>query len=133
MGSGSSAVLVALLSTLTAVAATLVTSWAARPKVKAEAGAAETAGQVSMSTDAREWVKEFRDAASAAEERASAAVARATAAEDRTEQLEDRMREVERKFDIAVGYIRTLQRDFAQTTGTTPHPPPLELIPPLSA
>lgn len=109
-----------------------------RPKISAEANAANATGQTSMSADAREWAEDFREEAreareranaaevrsATAEERALAASKRASASEDRLDALEDLMIQVVRHVGVLNAQIVEL--------GGHPTPPPANLIPPLS-
>lgn len=128
----SSTVIAVLGSTTAAIGVSLITNLVSRPKVKAEAGVADANAQVAISTDARGWATEFRDSAAKAEARAQKAEERADEADGRASAVEARMDALDHRFDLAIGYIRTLQREVAQATGHNPPPPPVELIPPLS-
>lgn len=117
-------ILTVMLGIIAAVGASLVTGLVSRPKMKAEAGAAETGGQVNISGDARAWAQQFAD-------QAAAAGLRADAAERKADAIGDRLDDVEDKMDHFANYCRTLQREIISLGGHPP-PPPAELIPPLT-
>lgn len=96
--------------------ASVITGILARPKTRAEAGATAAVGEVAISGDAREWARQFAEQAAAANTRAQAA--------------EDRCDAIEHRLDVAIAYIRQLQREVVAVGGHPPVPPP-ELIPPL--
>ena len=123
MSPESSAIIAVAVAILSAIG-TLVNALLSRPKMSAEAKAADTGGEVAISGDAREWVREFRQDARLANEQATAAAERAKAAEERIDELEDKM-------DLLVDYARTLQVAIVDLGGHPPNPPE-DLIPPLS-
>lgn len=84
-------ILTAVGTVLLGVITSVIAALNLRPKVKAEAKAANTGGDVAVSTDAREWVREFRADAQEARERATRAEQRAEDAERRLDDLEDRV------------------------------------------
>ena len=108
-------ILTAVLTVVGGIVASIIAAFNIRPKVKAEASAATTGGDVAVSTDAREWVREFRADAQEARQRA-------TSAEKRAEEAEDRIDALERRFDAL---IKSLMEHRSALSVFTPDLPPL--------
>lgn len=108
-----------IVAVIAACGAALVTGLVTRPKLRAEAGAAEAGGQVAISGDAREWAREFALRATAADQRASQAEAKVADVERRCDELDD-------KFRALVIYTQRLQREVVHLGGH-PIPPPVIL------
>ena len=115
----SSAVVIAFLSIFGGAGASLIAGWLARPKTRAEADQVQTAAEVSVSQEAREWARDFGARADRAEQRAEHAEQRADDAEERVDELEAVLIE-------CYGYVRSL-REVIRQSGKTPPPLPLRL------
>lgn len=105
-----------IVAVVAACGAAMVTGLLTRPKVKAEAGAAEAGGQVAISGDAREWAREFALRATAADQRAQNAEAKVADVERRCDELDD-------KFRALVVYTQQLQGEVVRLGGHPPKPP----------
>lgn len=122
--------IVAVLGVLGGVGGGIVAGWFTRPKVNAEARAADATGQVSISGSALEWTRVFAERADRAEEKAQAAEDRADAAEQKVDELTRKCERTDRKLDDCIGYVLTLQRQIRMTS-EQPADPPSSLRPPL--
>lgn len=116
-------ILTVIVAVIAATGASLVTGLLQRPKMNAEATAARSGGEVSLSADARAWADTFRQQANEASERARSAEVKAQEAEERCDAMD-------RKIDAFLDYTLTLQSQL-RAADLTPAPPPPLLRPPL--
>lgn len=105
-----------IVAVVAACGAAMVTGLMTRPKVRAEAGAAEAGGQVAISGDAREWAREFALRATAADQRAQNAEAKVADVERRCDELDE-------KFRALVVYTQQLQGEVVRLGGHPAKPP----------
>lgn len=126
-----------IVAVIAATGASLITALSTRPKISAEAKAANAGSQVSISADARAWAETFQKRADQADAKASAAELKAEEADERADQAEKSARECQRRMNTlesrlndAVDYMFRLQAQIRHLDGT-PEPPPSSLRPPL--
>jgi predicted cobalt transporter CbtA len=115
---------VALIGALGGAFGSVMRSWWARPKTRAEAENLNAAATVSISSEAREWASAFASRADAAERRADAAEHRADEAERRADRAEEHVEIVEANLIRTYGYVRALRDEIRRLNGTPPPPPP---------
>lgn len=115
----SQVVVTGILAMFGGAGASLIKGWLDKPKTQAGAVQMQTAAEVSVSAESREWVREFKERTDRAEERAQHA-------EERAEKAETRVDDLESLFIECYGYFRQL-RDHYRQHGETPPALPMRL------